>query len=807
MYTLFYGNGNKAQGGLPLSRSGPSPRLTLPSSVSSGGIKYTQAPLINGNGRLAATTSAPVTTQQSLRQNHPHVSMKNHFPSATSTATAVSGGASDFWATPVIPGAMLKARERFYGYKPAARTESQSSQATSESDTDTITPVTSPKMPNDSQNIFFGMYPGSYSVIKKKPKDSTYTIYSNGMTSSLINKPAEVISPTNSLDRKQKFNQYISELQSQAPQTYDTLNQLKMGEERTKAMSREQRAEILEQMRKSKLNGRNDSMATTPTTPTTPPAIPTTCDVSTMLAMSSAAEAPMRQEEPRTTSFRSSYKEGVSSKHLDPDLAIIHAANRMENNLNGPDNGELYGDLSDGPDVFDEQEGRPVTPGNVNGEASDDNHKEHVPYVFDPKRQPGSSILKVSKRGEILKSANHKSKKKMKISTDPFADTTIGQMMAADSPYDIVPSNSRTIRFSETVTVENTPVRVCLVSGKPRTHISDFKALLQQQALPSGPRTVSACSALNVKSDIKGPRNAELLYRGILQEEDAASKHAEAEDSTESPVPERKIVTINDLKNAMASARGNIRMVDVEEAKGKHEIVNKSSCATVTAIPEMAELPIRETVINGADEYEEDGEEDCEVHNEDIDLGNLVMSNVSAETRKACAEQCNSEATVGATSSVPEVLSSNNSNNNDVQQSVSIHPTLDTITENVSEEVLNNVSENVLKTPDPEPESSTIRRLPKHSWSDSDLNRFDLMAAIRNRGQQTDDRKTAVARLEETIEEAHKHSPVRRTLPVSRSEGSIHSLLDSVKHSIQKMSPKHEQHEAGDMEYSPDAWD
>ncbi|XP_041461521.1 uncharacterized protein LOC121412826 [Lytechinus variegatus] len=800
MYSLGYGVANKATG-IPggtasTSRQAPISALSMASGVSSNGLQYTQS-LINGVSRLSEASPAATSSQQTSGQNMVSIGLQNHFPAASSAAPASQ--ASDFWATP-IPGAMLKARERFYGFKPSPlKPEQQNSQATTESDSDTVTPVTSPRTPSDSNNMFFGMYPGSYSVIRKKSKDSTYTIYSNGMSASLINKPADVISPTNSLDRKQKFNRYVSDLQAQAPQAYDALSQLKAGEERTKAMSREQRAEILEQMRKSKSGGRSSSMATPPATPTSPPVIPTTSNVSALLAISSASESPLNKEEARTTSFRTSYKEGIAAKNLDPDKAIIHAAKRLEDNRTEPDPEQAEAEQTDGSSAESGNVvGRPTTPKNIAVDTADD-PEEYTPYVFDPQRQPGSSILKGSAKKDDLHARIHKSKKKLNISTDPFEDTTIGQMMAADSPYDNVPPNIRTIRFSETVTVENTPVRVCLVSGKPRTNMSDFKALLQQQSQPIGSRTVSACYALNVKGNVKGPRNAELLYRGILQEEDDTRKAEDDKDSTDSPVPERKIVTVSDLKNAMASARGNVRMVNVEEAREKHEIVNKSSCATVTAIPEISSLPIRETVINGSDDSPES---DVKTTEETVSNHSPASSSLGTSTDDHCKNGCEASGT-------PETIPLNNNNNHNTD---SIHatsadiPPVNILKNNVTPEVYPTLA-TVVESAQESSEDSTVKRIPKHSWSDTDLNRSNLMAAIRDRGKQVDQREAAVARLEEARDAGKKGSPVRRAMPVSRSEGSIHSILDSVKHSIQKMSPKHEAHDGTDMDYPSDAWD
>lgn len=807
MYNICYGGVSKAggmpggmPGGIPggpqstTSRQTPISALSMATNISSNGLQYTQS-LINGVGRSTETSTAATSSQQMSGQNMGSLGLQNHFPIASS-ATSSGSQASDFWATP-IPGAMMKARERFYGYKPSPKPEQQTSQTMTESDTDTVTPVTSPRTPTDSNNTFFGMYPGSYNVIRKKSKDSTYTVYSNGMSASLINKPADVISPTNSLDRKQKFNRYVSDLQVQAPQAYDALSQLKAGEERTKAMSREQRAEILEQMRKSKSGGRNSSMATPPATPTSPPVIPTTTNVSAMLAMSCASESPLNKEEARTTSFRTSYKEGIAAQNLDPDKAIIQAAKRMEDNRSEPDTEQGGVEHTDGSAESDDLAGRPTTPKSVTLDAVEES-EEHTPYVFDPKRQPGSSILKGSNKKDNLHAKIHKSKKKLNISTDPFADTTIGQMMAADSPYDNVPSNSRTIRFSETVIVENTPVRVCLVSGKPRTNMTDFKALLQQQSTPIGSRTVSACYALNVRSSVKGPRNAELLYRGILQEEDEAKKAEDDRHSTESPVPERKIVTVSDLKNAMASARGNVRMVNVEEAREKHEIVNKSSCATVTAIPEMSSLPIRETVINGAD----DSPESDAKNTEETDANHPpVTPSLDTGADDHCKNGCEVR---GA----PETLSSNNNNNHGEEDSIHSGSMVGVPSTDIPKyKPTPDTPATLVESTKKRDEDSTVRRIPKHSWSDTDLNRTDLMAAIRDRGKQGDKRESAVARLEEARDVGKKGSPARRAMTVSRSEGSIHSILDSVKHSIQKMSPKHEAHDGPDMDYAADDWD
>jgi hypothetical protein len=260
-----------------------------------------------------------------------------------------------------------------------------------------------------------GLYPEKYNTLQRRTRiQAGWEADKRQNDSDLPDTSQLLMSPTSlpahrdgsPQDRQQLFQEYVNTLQNQAPQNYSSIGGLAdYCNGRQSALTRKQRAEILDLMRRSKHNR---------------PA-------------SSPVEIKSSLNEPTSptskASFRSSYHEGILAGNLDPDMAIIRAADQLEQNRTEIITGPVTLNLQPLKTNLTSPEGDlPFVGPTPTGSPKIIPDEPRTPlYIFDPNRQPKNGILKARKlttaKGtpDGLEARIHTAKKKMNIKTDPFA--------------------------------------------------------------------------------------------------------------------------------------------------------------------------------------------------------------------------------------------------------------------------------------------------------------------------------------------------------------------------------------------------
>ncbi|XP_022107227.1 Nance-Horan syndrome protein-like isoform X2 [Acanthaster planci] len=611
LYKLCFGGSSKSLESLDSQLSGsqgngPTSRVDAWTAEVSESFHFGQEPTRFGTPTLNATTSScvlapPVQEQASVAKFRPQLIQ----PSSSVLPRVSQAQPLVFPQPAVVPNSpthegkmkMLNARDKFFGISRTTNTNSGAVASDTANGTADGNEQTLPDEVLESEEIVspIGVYPEKYNTLKRRPKHeadaskkaaakktqdlSNSLVVSDVSADDVFDEQSEVCAPEgktvasqakkglDTLQRK-RFQEYVSNVQSQAPQNYNSINSLKESApgNGTQAMTREQREEILNMLRRTK----NSKVVNSPSLPE--PSLkkwddPPRHELGKIHENVTVQEPALQQEEETSekASFRSSYYDSVESENLDPDLAIIRAAEQMEKQLRlqrQSPNAPVMSSPSEPDDNVWLPNSQPFSRNSIAYRSIYDsemcgNSFSHIPsmdmdnsYVYDPNLKPKSSILKVRKQGDTSRSETKSNGMKHHSST-----LSGGHGQATMSPTDSVSSlNSiRSITFSDTLDVERTPVKVCPLSGKPQTPMDDFKMLLQQH---SGPRRgQSACSALNVQpKSPRTPSTAELLYSGsragTIQEEGTK-------------VQDRKIVTMKDLRTAMANPRTNSRTGDL----------------------------------------------------------------------------------------------------------------------------------------------------------------------------------------------------------------------------------------------------
>ena len=606
MYKLCYGGSNSSvesqrnNNNINTTR-GPSNLL-----VSEGGMTTAVTSSQTSLDSVQSTSSVGSVTSRSIdrsRQAPPISSPSStdsgvHFPvsSPSSSSSAGSAGSSArSTATPLgkmtvhqaqqqklksqLSGrSMIKSAKAAFLGSPDSGESNSSSNVTPVSSPTTLSqrvelmsqrsPLMSPQSPLSSG----GMYPEKYNTLQRRTRiqagwDAERGNQDGGGTHDA---PLTLMSPTaaqprrdvSPQERQQLFQDYVNSVQNQSTQSYGSLGGLAdFCNGRNSALTREQRAEILDLMRRSK----HSRPACSP------------MEVKSDADSSAAAN-----------SFRSSYHEGIESGNLDPDMAIIRAAEKMEQQSRTDGITMMTSPISLQPlntNITSPEGDWPLLGPTPSSSPKIMPDEPRTPlYVFDPNRQPKNGILKArrpasasggSAKGSTdeLDARIHAAKKRMNITTDPFAKKQSNRPMSPTSSTAealasaSIPSSTKGITFSDTVHVDNMPVKVCSVSGKPQTSMDDFKALLQQRQKIFRPFNATARLSGAVPatgSSFSSPGGAHTY--AYAQQNLPRSKlddMLEPREVEEPGTPERRIVTVYALRNAMANARSTTRTNDL----------------------------------------------------------------------------------------------------------------------------------------------------------------------------------------------------------------------------------------------------
>ncbi|XP_038076386.1 uncharacterized protein LOC119744510 isoform X2 [Patiria miniata] len=751
---------------------------------------------------------------------------------------------------------MLNARDKFFGISRAESTVNHgiASDATKGVTNSEEQSLQDEALENEEIVSPIGVYPENYNTLKRRPKHETDALkksagkqnqessktvsedmpvskgffsdeLSEASTPEGITVASQAKKGMDTLQRK-RFQDYVSSVQNQAPQNYNSINSLKESASGngTQALTREQREEILNMLRRTK----NNKVASSPTLPEPSSKKfedPPKHELGRIHENVAVQEQVHNRDEESggKASFRSTYHVSVESENLDPDLAIIRAAEQMEQQLlqkrqraNAPSPVQTQGDNIWVPNA------QPFSRNSIAYRSMYDsdmcgNSFSHVPsmdmddsYVYDPNLRPKSSILKVRKQGDA-------SLNETKSNGTKHLFTPSGRHGQTMSPTDSVSSlNSiRSITFSDMVDVEHTPVKICLLSGKPQTPMDDFKMLLQQQS--NSRKGQSACSALNVQPKSQRPsNNAELLYSGIrtgtIQEEGAKAQ--------ESSPDSRKIVTMKDLRSAMANPRTNSRTGDLGLPYEELQTQNRQRS------PKNSPSPSPNGTLNREDKGVKFDFEQPQYVASNATAGNSVdtgrgtsLPNGNVTDADKSRQLLKTGASNQGNSRHPNEQKSNKTvskspSGSDAQQTSSkvsaIKPKSKSTTPgNKSQDSLPKQAQSAKSPPD-----LISRILPRmtESASDSILSRKDLMDEIRQRGTRRDSRQEAVSELETQQLQRKLSASSMPTLmtsstaqPSRRSKG-LGSLLDSMKTALKSMavaSPAGE----GEHENDSGAWE
>ena len=715
-----------------------------------------------------------------------------------------------------------------------------------------------------------GVYPEKYNTLKRRPKHETEALskgksnpdldYANASLSvseddigfmsddqsEKLTVAAQAKKGLDTLQRKQRFQDYVSNVQNQAPQNYNSINMLKESVvgNGSQAMTREQRDEILNMMRKAK----NNKAANSPTLPELtsksvddPPRHELTKiqeniffpDPQVQHQQQHQQQQQQQQQQDnlsdKETSFRNSYHLGIEAENLDPDLAIIRAAEQMEQQLREKQQKPNRPDVSspsqsEDPNVW-LPNSSPFSRNSIAYQSFYDtemsgNSFSHVPsmvsddsYVYDPNKKPKSSILKVRKQGEMsqneLKNNGHKH----------WSLLSSKHNSIAMSPTDSISSlNSvRSITFSDMVDVEHTPVKICLMSGKPQTPMDDFKMLLQQHS--GSRRGQSACSALNVQPRAQRPsNNAQLLYSGAT-----SSSHPE-EASKQGNTPSRKMVTMNDLRTAMANPSINSMTGDLGLPYEQLQAQNRqrspknspapSPSGTLSSQDEKVKIKLGFIPPNTA--FHVDSSETAS--KKSIPNGNLSGGASVDQSSQLVNQDRGRGQNKDTEKSLPNPPNEGASNENKLNgpSRVTLVPgeASFNVNSNNSAESQTDKSQNEKIISKPQDKSPKLENGPLNltakplhhlteSASDSILSRKDLMEDIRRRGARRDSREEAVSELES---QQHRKLSASSMPSLTTTGNGLGSLLDSMKTALKSMAVNHP---SGDVENEHDcaAWE
>ncbi|XP_070567501.1 serine-rich adhesin for platelets-like isoform X2 [Ptychodera flava] len=184
-------------------------------------------------------------------------------------------------------------------------------------------------------------------------------------------------------------------------------------------------------------------------------------------------------------------------------------------------------------------------------------------FKSDPPKKKLQSILKKPGSGrrssaQDLFAKIHASKRRMNIKGDsssfPRNRRSSSDKFGSDESLNSSCSNSttRSITFSDTAYIENTPVKVNRISGKPQSTMEDFKALLREHSRHSS-ATESAMSALYVNTNVPRPTSAD-LSPSDTSTHSSASDLSDSSQGSGSPKLD-KMVTVKELRSVMLAAK------------------------------------------------------------------------------------------------------------------------------------------------------------------------------------------------------------------------------------------------------------
>ena len=650
-----------------------------------------------------------------------------------------------------------------------------------------VTPVSSPttlsqrvelmsqRSPMSPQSPL-GIYPEQYNTLQRRTRiqagwDSEKRRTDGDLpdTAQLLMSPTQQqpsrrdVSPQ---DRQQLFQDYVNTLQSQAPQAYSSIGGLAdYCNGRQSALTREQRAEILDLMRRSKHNRPATSpveIKSNPNDPTSPTS---------------------------TASFRSSYHEGIESAHLDPDMAIIRAAEQLEQNRTEiitspvsllPLKTNLTSPEGDLPFLGPTPTGSPkIIP-----------DEPRTPlYIFDPNRQPKNGILKAKKsakkpakskgKSDELEARIHAAKKKMNITTDPFANQGRPMSPSESSSDSSTSLNSRCITFSDTVHVDSMPMKVCSVSGKPKTSIDDFKALLQTRQKTFRP--FNAAERLSSSSATPQPLPKSRLDEMLETEVDAPG------------TPERRIVTVYDLRNAMANARSSTRTNDLRLPYQQLQSLKQKS---PSSSPDGT-LSKEDLAKGAAGDLDKD--EDTSVKGKKSGLRETDLRFLSPDDGKDDPQ-------------IQEIMDKMDEDEKEQLKKMEKAQQLKTEVLKIEEpkhqtvimkEIKGAASTESEDTCDSDDTLDAKQLVSPHD----DPTRKKLLESIRERGQRKDSRQEAIKMLE-ALKTIHEKPELTIEVPTP-TDGTITTLLDNMKTQIPHRYPTEmpTSPNSSEHEYGSDAWD
>ncbi|XP_071801004.1 LOW QUALITY PROTEIN: uncharacterized protein [Asterias amurensis] len=736
---------------------------------------------------------------------------------------------------------IMNARDRFFGI---SRAENEDTDSLPQDGGETLE---QDSLDRDCVVSPLGVYPENYNTLKRRPRHETEALVKQNLDQALdhssstplsvseeqLNEQSERLTVAakkglDTLQRKQRFQGYVSSVQNQAPQNYNAINSVKdpVVGNGSQAMTREQREEILNMMRKSKNNKAASCSSPTLTEPSSKGPEDhqrhelTKINENVVFPDQTGQQQKLIEDMDKETSFRNSYHLGIEADNLDPDLAIIRAAEEMERQLLQKRQKYNMPAVSAPSKSEDANIWLPnSTPFSRNSIAYHSfydtemcgNSFSHVPsmlmddsYVYDPNKRPKSSILKVRRKGETsLNEAKSNGTKHWSLGR---------HTSLAMSPTDSVSSlNSvRSITFSDMVDVEHTPVKICLVSGKPQTPMDDFKMLLQQHS--GSRRGQSACSALNVQPrPHRVQNNAQLLYSGSM----STSNKQEA--PKQGSAPSRTIVTLKDLRTAMANPATNSVTGDLglpyEELQAQNRNMRSSPATSPSGSLSRQDqgvkfkLDFSDAVSDGDSSKASSGP--TRLSNGDLSVvpcaDKLANPEANREQKRSAAktapdsphERPKNESMSNSSGMLCTAEASNNVNsNNSVDSQAS------------TSKKVTKPSELKSKTPPPKNGPGILNTKPRHlteSASDSVLSRNDLMEDIRRRGARRDSRQEAVSELE-TSQEHRKLSASSMPSLTTAGKSGLGSLLDSMKTALKSMAVVHSVVD-GENEHDGAAWE
>lgn len=407
-----------------------------------------------------------------------------------------------------------------------------------------------PLSPGGTPRSPLGLYPDNYNTMKRKTNIKQVGPKGDGLLHHDVVRVAppstsSVVPPPSNGSQKFIFT-------GKTTPNVTNSSSLNQGDMKVNAMSHEERAEILQMLRNSRNSG--SSLNSGPKSPN-------------ML---------MLQVDKGQVSFRETYKENVQGGKLDPDKAIIEAAKQMEEMRKDKEPLESSSDMLERPSSLPLEE--------ESSSESDDFDSSpnktpveiypYIDYKFDPTLKPKSSILKKVKdiKKDDTKELMAKIEaSKRKIDIDPFEEVL-------SPPKEVTPPSTlpaRRISFSKYVHIDNKPVKMCHMSGRPVTRRDGFVALESELGMSSISQVSS--SLQNVTGDVKGPTSAELLYRGSVLNDKAApiattdEDYEDEDDEIITPEEEKqfKVVTVTAIKDVEEPPKNTVEVISISSSQNE----------------------------------------------------------------------------------------------------------------------------------------------------------------------------------------------------------------------------------------------